>query len=339
MARIPRPAPPPTRIVRAGGALIWRIREGVERTVPKKPEDIEVLLVHRPRYDDWSWPKGKAEPGEHITACAVREVEEETGVVIRLGTPLTVQRYRLGGGHLKEVYYWVGSTDVAGSAQRFRPPVEEASSKEIDQAKWVKVAKAARILTRRGDRRLLEELVNRLEKGLLDTSTVIVARHAKAFSRTEWKGSESSRPLSRNGVYQARQLGLILSAYGVSEVKTSPWRRCLGTVGPYASLSGAEVEVCGFLSEDAFAENTKPTRKLIETVLNTPARPRVICVHRPTLPAIMGEIALLTPNSKTRDLPQEDPYLKTAELLVLHVAHREKGAKVVSFEVHRPYFG
>ena len=104
----PMPAPRPQRLVRSAGALVWRFADPTRVAVsgePIDPADIEVLMVHRPRYHDWSWPKGKAENGEPLVAAAVREVEEETGQVITLGVPLTTQRYRLGGGQTKEVHY------------------------------------------------------------------------------------------------------------------------------------------------------------------------------------------------------------------------------------------
>ena len=95
------PAPRPQRLVRSAGALVWRFTDPARVAVPGEPidpADIEVLMVHRPRYHDWSWPKGKTENGESLVAAAVREVEEETGQIVTLGTPLTTQRYRLGGG-------------------------------------------------------------------------------------------------------------------------------------------------------------------------------------------------------------------------------------------------
>ena len=91
---------------------MWRFVDPERRGVPGQvivPEDIEVLMVHRPRYKDWSWPKGKSEANEPIICAAIREVEEETGASVILGAPLTTQRYRLGSGQTKEVRYWVGT--------------------------------------------------------------------------------------------------------------------------------------------------------------------------------------------------------------------------------------
>ena len=180
----PMPAPRPQRLVRSAGALVWRFVDPTRVAVPGEPidpADIEVLMVHRPRYHDWSWPKGKAENGEPLVAAAVREVEEETGQVITLGAPLTTQRYRLGGGQTKEVHYWVGTPMPADDpAARLRAPVARAPRTEIDQTTWATPAAAADMLTRRGDRRLLADVVARAREGRLATSTIIVLRPGAA---------------------------------------------------------------------------------------------------------------------------------------------------------------
>ena len=82
--------------VKAAGALVWR----------EKGKHLEVLLVHRPRYDDWSIPKGKVDSCESVRTCAVREVAEETGVQVILGQPLSRVRYKIADGARKEVHYW-----------------------------------------------------------------------------------------------------------------------------------------------------------------------------------------------------------------------------------------
>ena len=103
----------------AAGALVWREREG----------QLEVLAVHRPRYNDWSWPKGKLDPGETMPACAVREVAEETRVTIDLGIPLPTLRYPIGGGKIKVVRYWAAQeTPFDAPAASAREPVKAASN-------------------------------------------------------------------------------------------------------------------------------------------------------------------------------------------------------------------
>ena len=174
----PMPAPRPQRLVRSAGALVWRFTDPARVAVPGEPidpSDIEVLMVHRPRYHDWSWPKGKTENGESLVSAAVREVEEETGQVVTLGAPLTTQRYRLGGGQTKEVHYWVGTPVPTGHAsERLRAPVARAPRTEIDQTAWTSPERAADMLTRRGDRRLLADIVARAREGRLVTTTLLV---------------------------------------------------------------------------------------------------------------------------------------------------------------------
>ncbi|WP_288814717.1 NUDIX hydrolase [uncultured Varibaculum sp.] len=307
--------------------------------IPAQRQDIQVLIVHRPRYDDWSWPKGKREPGEAIPATAVREVEEETGVPIRLGAPLTVQRYRLGARVTKEVHYWVGFPDVSPETLRARPLAPLASTKEIDKCQWVGARKAMRLLTRRGDRRLLEELLTRLAERTLYTRTLAVLRHAKATKRSHWEGTEMTRPLSRRGSSQVLRLLPALSALGINQIITSPWRRCVATVAPYATLSGTPLTTEASFTEDAYREDPSKMRSVVrglltESKLDAPATPLAICVHRPTIPGIIGELAPLTPNNLGRLLPQDDPYLKTAGMLLVHIADYPE-PRVVDLEVFR----
>ena len=214
----PMPAPRPQRLVRSAGALVWRFTDPARVAVPGEPidpSDIEVLMVHRPRYHDWSWPKGKTENGESLVSAAVREVEEETGQVVTLGAPLTTQRYRLGGGQTKEVHYWVGTPVPVGHAsERLRAPVARAPRTEIDQTVWTSPERAADMLTRRGDRRLLADIVARAREGRLVTTTLLVLRpgqgepphldeagdaHASASPSASSGGSASSGSSASSG--------------------------------------------------------------------------------------------------------------------------------------------
>ena len=126
-------------MVRAAGGVVWR----------RSPEDrLEVLLVHRPRYDDWSVPKGKLDPGEGHAEAALREVEEETGFRCRLGPQLASTSYRDRRGRSKEVRYWA-MTPVDG---HFTP------SAEVDRLCWLEVDDAAVLLTYERDRPVLDAL-------------------------------------------------------------------------------------------------------------------------------------------------------------------------------------
>ena len=148
-------------VVAAGAVVVRRANGG------------EVLMVHRPKYDDWAWPKGKQDPGEHVTATAVREVLEETGVEIRLGRPLPRQLYLVSGGRAKHVHYWtgwvMGDPDISGYA----------ANDEIDQVAWVGFDKARKLLTYADDALLLDLVVKHPRR----TSSLVVLRHARARKR------------------------------------------------------------------------------------------------------------------------------------------------------------
>jgi 8-oxo-dGTP diphosphatase len=274
----------------AAGAVVTR----------KGPEGREVLLVHRPKYDDWSFPKGKQDPGEHITATAVREVLEESGVEIRLGRPLRPQHYTVSGGRAKKVHYWVGH--VVGD--------DDVSSYEIngevDNLGWFPADVAAERLTYLDD----IDLLNQFRQRRRSTSTLIVVRHAKALKRGTWDGPDPQRPLTALGLAQSEALVPLLHAYGIARVISSSSTRCVQTVEPYAAAQLLKVTEVEALSEEGWDEDT--VRELLGDLLTTPG-PSVLCSHRPQFPRIFELLGT-----------SEEP-LAPAELVVCH--HR-KGSLV-----------
>jgi 8-oxo-dGTP pyrophosphatase MutT (NUDIX family) len=106
----------------------------------------DVIVIHRPKYDDWSLPKGKAEEGESDEACAVREVEEETGLRCTLGEELPTIRYRDRKGRFKEVRYWA-MEPVSGDIQE--------GNDEVDEVLWVPPARAFELLSYVHDREVV----------------------------------------------------------------------------------------------------------------------------------------------------------------------------------------
>lgn len=267
----------------------------------------DVLLVHRPKYDDWSFPKGKRDRGEHVTAAAVREVEEETGLRVRLGRPLARQRYATSKG-MKTVYYWVarvtGSDDVSG----YRP------NAEIDEVAWVPADKAAKLLTYPHDRETLAEALARPRK----TRTVVVVRHAESRSRDRWHDDDRRRPLLATGRLHATALVPVLEAYGVRRVVSSPSTRCLETVSPFCEVTGTEPELVDLLSEEG--ARPRRVRALVATIVEELDRtgPAALCSHRPVFPAVFDALGL------------EDPELEKGEILVAHLRRGE----VVAVERH-----
>ncbi|MCM3660300.1 NUDIX hydrolase [Georgenia satyanarayanai] len=312
----------------AAGTLVWRVNDR---------KKLEVLLVHRPRYDDWSWPKGKLDCGETLAACAVRETAEETGVAVVLGQPLPKVSYRISDGRRKEVHYWAARPAPPGDLSlRGRPLATPASDREIDDVRWVEAEDARRLLTHDHDREPLGMLLDQWKDERLSTWALIVVRHARARKRTVWKGGESTRPLTAVGEAQAQRLVPLLSAYGVDRVVSSPWRRCVDTVTPYADTIGVEIELHPEITEDAHREKPKRARRLLDAEVKQRAPGVAICTHRPVLPTFMEQIAVNTPNRIMKQVPESDPWLKTSEMLVVHVGRRPgRAAVVVALEKHR----
>src|SRR6266699_1147700 len=220
--------------IRAAGAVVWR---------PGGAEP-EVVLVHRPRYDDWSYPKGKCEPGEHVLATAVREVAEETGSRIALGRPLTPSVYQVRAG-VKQVAYWVARcTGFAG----FVP------NDEVDEVRWLPADDARKRLSYDRDKALLEEFGS----GPVSTVPLILLRHAAAGRKLERvadgaAAADLARPLDANGSAEAESLAGLLASYGRCRVISSAAERCLATVRPYAAAFGVSVE-----TEPAFTVGLAP---------------------------------------------------------------------------------
>ena len=323
--------------MRAAGALVWREKGG----------DLQVLLVHRPRYDDWSFPKGKLESGESLCACAVREVAEETGVQVRLEQPLETVRYRLGDGTRKEVRYWAArELDRGSPALAARGRIPRASRSEIDGVQWMGVKEARKRLDHAIDRDLLGSLVDLWEDDKLDTWTLVLVRHARAVKRSVWnrpkkrtaEQDEATRPLTGDhGRARARALAPILAAYGVGRAITSPWRRCCDTMAPYCRAAGLNLELEPAITEHAHAAAPKATRKVVERALRMREGPVALCTHRPVLPAVMDVVAEYAPGKLLRSVPNRDPWLKTGEIMVIHMARRPHGKiRAVAIEKQRP---
>ncbi|PWD51828.1 NUDIX hydrolase [Serinibacter arcticus] len=329
--------PKVTGTVHAAGAVVWR-------TSGKR---LEVLLVHRPRYDDWSWPKGKLDPGETIPACAVREVAEETGEDVVLGLALPQVRYRLDDGRLKVCHYWAGHVvDPDNPSVLARGEIPPCDPREIDESRWVHAREAREMLTRPADRAPLDALVDLWEDGVLDTRAFVVLRHARARKRSAWKGGETDRPLTATGLHDAVALVGTLAAFGIVEVASSPWERCTATVAPYASAAQLEILEVPELTEASTAARPKHAARAVEKLMAA-FRPRraadpasdgaVVCTHRPVLPTVLETLSGRAPRRVSAQFPDSNPYLRTGEMLVTHVLPRHRrGVRIVAVERHRP---
>jgi 8-oxo-(d)GTP phosphatase len=317
---------PRQRPVEAAGALVWRLRDGAP----------EVVVVHRPRYDDWSWPKGKLDPGESAPAGAVREVCEETGLQIVLGSPMPTLRYKTSDGRGKVVHLWSArlATDDDAPALSARHPVERAASDEIDDVRWMPIEAADRRLTRKDDRVPLDALVALHAKGRLQTGSLAITRHGRARQRSAWKGEEQHRPLTPTGRAQAEALVPVLAAFGIREVITSQWERCAATIEPYARAARLQ-PADGFLTEAEHERSPARVAGAVRTLLEE-GHDAVLCTHRPVLPTVLDVLGQHSRRSVADSLPAKDPYLRPGEVLLAHVGQTAKGPRVMAIESHLP---
>ncbi len=188
---------------------------------------LRILLIHRTKYRDITLPKGKVDPGEMLAETAVREVHEETGIRVSLGVSVGVSRYHLASQKQKVVHYWAAeATDVAIRESTFVP------NREIAALEWVSVKKARARLSYPVDLEILDFFSNLVDDGVLRTFPVIALRHAKATPRSEWDGSDASRPLTERGRTQAKSIVGPLRAFGVRRIVTSDAVRCVETITP-----------------------------------------------------------------------------------------------------------
>ncbi|TCC27988.1 NUDIX hydrolase [Kribbella speibonae] len=260
-----------TAPVIAAGGVVWRERRGTR----------QVLLVHRPRYDDWSLPKGKLNAHEHVLLGARREIEEETGLQVVLGPPLGVQRYAVrknGGTAEKLVHYWAAAP-VNGS--EFEP------NDEVDQVSWLSVEKARSKLSYPRD----VDILDALDQAVPVVSTVVVVRHAEAVKRKDWDGKDTLRPLTSNGTAVAQRMTGVLAALGANRIISSDAERCAATVMPYAASIDRHIHLWPEISERGYDADPDGLRGLTERVWR-PGKVTVVCSHRPVLPALARELGL-----------------------------------------------
>jgi 8-oxo-dGTP diphosphatase len=282
----------------------------------------EYLLVHRGYRDDWTFPKGKVDPGEHVLTAAVREVREETGFAVQLGIPVPTQTSKVEG-KLKDSRYWIGNL-LAG---------EFVANDEVDEIAWLTFEQAAKQLTYEHDHEVLSAAATAKK-----TTPLMILRHTQSVKRAEWLLSsdglseiDASRPLTAVGRMQANSLVGALAAYGISEIHSSDSRRCRDTVGPYATARSLAVTLENTVSEERHQEHPEKVRARV-TELAAQANPLALCTHRPVMPTVMESL------SESFKLETEvkkafDPALTPGSMVVYHRDVTDL-SKVVSVERH-----
>ena len=268
-------------MIRAAGALLWRESSAGE---------IEVALVHRPRYDDWSLPKGKIDGDETPLACAYREVFEETGFKARFTRQLGSVEFE-DNGVLKRVMYWVAQAVGAS---------EFVTNEEVDQLRWLNPSDSLDLATHQSDKELIKRFLEIEEP----TDTLIILRHTKALERGDWDGDDSLRTLNENGLAQAQSLIGHLAPFAIGEIYTSDFTRCVQTVTPLGESRGLVVSKVPSLNEATFESD--PERSItFANALKQDERNILICSHNPVIPTMLRGI--LNTKLKNKDLIKLEP--------------------------------
>lgn len=289
----------------AAGAVLWRYgtQSAQDQHIGQEAGSeaaLEVAVIHRPHYDDWSLAKGKVDPGESIPVTAHREILEETGYEVRLGKLLGYVTYPVGD-RTKVVYYW--TAEVTGGS--FTP------NKEVDEIRWVSVEEAMRLLSYDVDREVLAKATKRLRTPV--DATVLYVRHARAFRRHNWAGNDDRRPLDKKGRRQAEMLVSMLEAFQPEALYSALPDRCQQTVTPLSASLGLEVAVDERLGDHGWVGNMIESQRAFRSIIG---RHRVSVVVGQGI-VIPDTIAWLAASGQ---LPLDDIEAKKASTWVLSFA-------------------
>jgi len=253
------------RVVYAAGAVLWRPDSGSAKGA------LEIAVIHRPRYDVWSLPKGKVDPGETAPVAAVREVHEETGHRCVLGRRLTMISYPIDQG-VKKVHYWAARS----TGGEFVP------GNEVDDLVWLPIADAMKKLEYPQDRKVLRRFL----KQPADTHTVLVVRHGTAGSKARFSGDDTKRPLDKKGRAQAEALVGQLLSFGATDVYAADRVRCQQTVEPLAAELGVPIHAEPSLTEEEYAKSPKRGRHRMLRIAEQKGTP-VICSQGKVIPDLI----------------------------------------------------
>ncbi len=290
--------------VLAAGGVLWRC----------DPADPQVALVHRPQYDDWSLPKGKAQPGEHLLVTAVREMSEETGYRARIGPYLTTVRYRVtsrGRPADKSVTYW-SMRAVDGS---FR------ASQEVDAMEWLALDEATRRLTSAADRVVLETFAGKRR----DTEPLLLVRHgATTAPDRRAKARAVSQQLNRSGRHQAAALVPVLEGLGVTDLLSADVPACVRMLAPFAAATGLDVRRDAGLTRAGFTGHERDIAAGVRRdATSSPAL--VVCGEQAVISGLLGALG--------RDAEVRPPHETTVRKGGWWLLHHRDGA-ITAYERH-----
>lgn len=253
---------PATRVVRAAGGVVWRRGDSC----------IEIAVVGRPRYGDWTLPKGKLEPGEAAIVAAVREVGEETGVSGVPQVRLPSIQYLTGQpGVEKFVDFW---------SMRVRADHGRVPDAEVEVVRWTPLPEARTVLTYAHDRGVVAAFAALPPV----RAEVLLVRHAQATPRKQWHGPDSARLLDERGQAQARELSGLLRVFAPVRVVSASPLRCQETVQPL----GLPVDIEPRFDETS-AEGLPGARQALLALGRQPG-PTVICSQGKVVPPLLADL-------------------------------------------------
>ena len=259
--------------IHAAGGVLWR-----RRGRAKGAKGVEVMLIHRPQYDDWSLPKGKLEPGETAFEAALREVWEETGYHALPGRSLGKVRYlkaSRNGARPKVTTFWA----MKAGPGSFEP------GNEVDRIRWTPLADARDLLTYPTDR----EILGRFASQPVDTRLLLLVRHGSAGQRSKWKKDDRLRPLDAKGKEQASALARLLVRFAPRHIISADFVRCVQTVEPLSHSAGVPVTEDSLLSELGYPRRREAAVELMRNLTNGGAA--VACSQGDVIPDLLGRLA------------------------------------------------
>lgn len=327
--------------VLAAGTVCWR-------RVPRGDggSGVMVLLIHRTKQRDVSFPKGKLDPGESMPQAAIRETWEETGLRVSLGVHLGTIQYEIGPQSsktarssktaqsskttqsTKTVQYWAAEVSPqAALASTFTP------NSEVQALEWVPLEEARKRLSYKADRELYDVFLRLAAVDLIDTFSITLLRHAKAEPRSAGFPIDHLRPLCPAGDEQAETLVSILQAFGPKRIYTSTAVRCIHTVEPLAERLERRVRQKEALSQDFWDAGDLSDLRKFAGKITSRGKNTVVCTHRPVLPDLVRELVLAT-GSVPGNYLEVAAALPPAGFSVFHFSRTRPGAGILGVETY-----
>ncbi|MDO4913032.1 MAG: NUDIX hydrolase [Bifidobacteriaceae bacterium] len=351
------------QVVEAAGGIIYRL-SSYDQTIPLENR-IELCMVHRTKYDDWSWPKGKLEENESHRHAAVREITEETGIPVTLGVFLQEVTYPLHFEgkkikpslkkvtSMKRVQYWAAQ-ELPEYQHKLRQetlgPITPAKPSEIQKVRWYSIKKSYDKLTHETDKKILDTFVAKLRAGQIFANCILLVRHAKAEPRKQWEGEESQRPLTPVGAGESYALMRELSCYNALTCISSPWMRCIQTLSPFTRHTGIPTQHAVELTEDSYkndhqlpwrrftqefrpVENKGTTDTLNKEFVNSTLQSTIICTHKPVIGELLQQLQTLCYNKKlANELSSKSPYMPTGTAIALFYTYENQKVSIVDVQ-------